>query len=155
MKLRDMMFLVIGGLLVISGMVLNTLLSGDAEAQGGLKDGMFKTVICEGLYLTDGSKVIGSFALSNSGNATLQIYGDDGKSTVAYLGKNTADPNKEMMFRLKSKSKTDKREVSMSIDENGGRLDCDNKMGENVVRVAISSDGGGMTDLRDKHGYKY
>jgi len=28
MKLRDMMFLVIGGLLVISGMVLNTLLSG-------------------------------------------------------------------------------------------------------------------------------
>ena len=31
MKLRDMMFLVIGGLLVISGMVLNTLLSSDAE----------------------------------------------------------------------------------------------------------------------------
>ena len=34
MKLRDMMFLVMGGLLVISGMVLNTLLSSDAEAQG-------------------------------------------------------------------------------------------------------------------------
>ena len=34
MKLRDMMFLVIGGLLVISSMVLNTLLSSDAEAQG-------------------------------------------------------------------------------------------------------------------------
>ena len=31
MKLRDMMFLVIGGLLVISGMVLNTLRSGDAK----------------------------------------------------------------------------------------------------------------------------
>ena len=33
MKLRDMMFLVIGGLLVISGMVLNSLLSGNADAQ--------------------------------------------------------------------------------------------------------------------------
>ena len=33
MKLRDMMFLVIGGLLVISGMVLNALLSGNADAQ--------------------------------------------------------------------------------------------------------------------------
>ena len=33
MKIRDAMFLVIGGLLVISGMVLNTLISGDADAQ--------------------------------------------------------------------------------------------------------------------------
>ena len=33
MKLRDMMFLVIGGLLVISGMVLNSLLSGNVDAQ--------------------------------------------------------------------------------------------------------------------------
>ena len=33
MKLRDMMFLVIGGLLVIYGMVLNALLSGNADAQ--------------------------------------------------------------------------------------------------------------------------
>ena len=41
MKLRDMMFLVIGGLLVISGMVLNTLISGDVNAQEGVKDGFF------------------------------------------------------------------------------------------------------------------
>ena len=33
MKIRDAVFLVIGGLLVISGMVLNTLISGDADAQ--------------------------------------------------------------------------------------------------------------------------
>ena len=55
MKLRDMMFLVIGGLLVISGMVLNALLSGDAEAQEGLNNGHFDKVICKNIYIVDGS----------------------------------------------------------------------------------------------------
>ena len=45
MKLRDMMFLVVGGLLVISGMVLNTLLSGDAE---------FDFITCKGLTIKEG-----------------------------------------------------------------------------------------------------
>ncbi len=52
----------------------------------------------------------------------LEIYGDDGKSIVAYLGGN-AGVNNEMMFQLRSKSKTDKRIASMTIDgihdENG------------------------------------
>ena len=51
MKLRDMMFLVIGGLLVISGMVLNTLLSGDAEAQEGVKDAAFRDITCRSLAI--------------------------------------------------------------------------------------------------------
>jgi hypothetical protein len=42
----------------------------------------------------------------------------------------------------------------MQIDENGGRFDNRNKMGENVVRLAVHNDGGGSLDLRDKHGYK-
>ena len=41
----------------------------------------------------------------------------------------------------------------MSIDKNGGIMDCFNKMGENVVRIAVADDGGGGLDLRDKHGY--
>ena len=61
MKLRDMMFLVIGGLLVISGMVLNSLLSGDAEAQGGVKDAEFGFITCKGLFIADGSKLRGAF----------------------------------------------------------------------------------------------
>lgn len=154
MKLRDMMFLVIGGLLVISGMVLNTLISGDAEAQEGLKDGRFRNVICEGLFITDGSKIGGGFGLGNSGTASLVIFGDDGKTEVAYLGANLADPNNEMMFRLQSKSKTDKRKAMMSIDGNGGRFDSLNSMGKNVVRLLVHSDGGGLLDTRDKFGYK-
>ena len=90
MKLRDMMFLVIGGLLVISGMVLNTLISGDAEAQEGLKDATFRTITCGAFFIADvivdGSKLRGAFGLDSGGDAMLKIYGDDGKHQVAYLG---------------------------------------------------------------------
>jgi len=153
MKLRDMMFLVIGGLLVISGMVLNTLISGDANAQVGAKDGVFGLVVCKGLFITDeNGEPRGLFGLSDSGDAVLKIFGDDGKTDVAYLGGNTENPNNEMMLQLKSKSKTDKREVMMSIDEYGGRFDSRNKMGENVVRIAVADDGSGSLDMRDKFG---
>ena len=152
MKLRDMMFLVIGGLLVISGMVLNTLLSGDAEAQEGVKDGRFRFISCEALFIADGYNPRGSFGLDSDGDAKLKIYGDDGKTAVAYLGGNDADENKEMMFQLISK--TDKREARLSIDENGGRFQSHNKMGESVVRIGVGNDGSGVVDKRDKFGYK-
>ena len=146
------MFLVIGGLLVISGMVLNALLSGDAEAQEGVKNAEFGLITCEGLILKDGDKWRGVFALDTDGTAVLQIYGDDGKTSVAYLGVD-ADTN-EMRFQLNSISKTDKRGATMSIDKNGGRFDSRNKMGENVIRLAVGNDGSGGLDARDKFGYK-
>ena len=146
------MFLVIGGLLVISGMVLNTLISGDAEAQVGVKNATFRDITCRTLTIVDGYKERGAFGLSGSGDAILQIFGDDGKTSVAYLGGNVTE-NGEMMFQLQSKSKTDKREVSMGIDENGGRFDGFNKMGEAVAFIAVGDDGGGLVDVRDKFGY--
>ena len=152
MKLRDMMFLVIGGLLVISGMVLNALLSGDAEAQEGVKDGVFKYITCEGLILKDGYKMRGLFALSDSGTAVLQILGDDGKTPVAYLG--VDGKSNEMKLSLRSKSKTDKRRAIVGIDQDGGYSYFHNKMGEQVVRIGVGSDGGGVVDKRDKFGYK-
>ena len=53
------------------------------------------------------------------------------------MGKNTSE-NDEMIFQLQSKSKIDKRQVMMMIDENGGRFDSLNKMGENVVRLDVA-----------------
>ena len=152
MKIRDAVFLVIGGLLVISGMILNSFLVGDAEAQDG-DDTFLKNVFCENLVIQDkNGKWRGVFGLAGS-DAVLKIYGDDGETAVANLGVNAADPNNEMMFRLESKSKTDKRQASMVIDENGGRFDSFNKMGENVVRLVVGNSGSGVLDLRDKHGY--
>ena len=82
----------------------------------------------------------------------MQIFGDDMKTPIAYLGEDKT--TNEMLFTLTSKSKTDKREVSITIDEHGGRFESHNKMGEGVVRIGVHSDGGGGVDTRDKFGYK-
>jgi len=144
MKLRDkILYMSFGAGLVVLGMVLNSLVSGDAEAQGGGKDAIFRNITCEGILVKglviadENGRWRGTFGLDTDGDATLKIYGDDGKTDVAYLGINPAD-NNEIAFSISSKSNTDKREVSMMIDRNGGRLDCHNKMGENV-RLLFSS----------------
>ena len=167
MKLRyKILYMSFGAGLVVLGMVLNSLVSGDAEAQVDMKDGVFRTITCEALFITDWSKKIdiirpfpngykqrGYFGLAK-GDAILQIYGDDGETSVASLGWNVADPNREMLFTLESKSKTDKRKVRMMIGEDGGRFDSFNKMGENVTGIGVANDGGGIVDLRDKFGYR-
>ena len=129
MKIRDAVFLLIGGFLVISGMVLNSFLVGDADAQVGVKDATFGYITCKGLYIKDEYKQKGYFGLSGGSSAILQIYGgDDEKSILAYLGGNAEDENHEMIFQLQSKSKIDKRQVMMMIGENGGRFDSLNKI---------------------------
>ena len=155
MKLRyKILYMSFGAGLVVLGMVLNSLVSGDAEAQEGLKDATFRFIACEGLVILDkNGRFRGDFVGSIDGDAMLRIYGDDGKTPVAYLGGNP-NKNNEMNFYLKSKSKTDKGEVSMMIDGNGGRFDGHNKMGEAVVRIGVGNDGGGVVDTRDKFGYK-
>ena len=151
MKLRDkILYMSFGAMLVVLGMILNSLVSGDADAQTPT---YFRSITCHDITIVDkNGKHRGYFGLPRGGkDVILHIYGDDGKTTVAHLGKNANDG--EMMFLLQSKSKTDKREVSMGIDENGGRFDGFNKMGENVVRLAVGSSGGGGVDFRDKFGY--
>ena len=72
-------------------------------------------------WVTDeNGKARGSFGLGD-GEAQLRIYGDDGKTPVAYLGENPT--YNEMNFVIRSKSKTDKRQVMMMIGKNGGRFD--------------------------------
>ena len=73
------------------------------------------------------------------------------KPVVIVAGCVAQAENNEMMLQLKSKSKTDKRETSIMIDENGGRFDSLNKIGESVNRLAVGSDGGGGLDVRVKY----
>ena len=155
MQLRDkILYMTYGAGLVVLGMVLNSLID-DADAQVGVKDVTVRNITCQEINIKDkNGEWRGSFGLSGSGDAMLKIYGDtnDFPYAAAYLGGNP-NTDGEIEFRLRSKSYTDKREVSMQIDENGGRFDSRNKMGENVVRLAVHNDGGGSLDLRDKHGY--
>jgi hypothetical protein len=153
-KLRDTVFLVIGGFLVISGMVLNTLISGDAEAQGGGDNTFLKNVFCENLVIQDkNGRWRGLFGLSSNRNAILNIYGDDGKTPVAYLGGNP-EQNDEMMFQLQSKSKTYEGSVLIKITEYGGSAGFFNNMGKHVAVIGVSEIGSGVVGTRDKFGYK-
>ena len=156
MKLRDMMFLVIGGLLVISGMVLNTLLSGNAEAQENVKDTEIRTgvVVCETLFIAedgDLNKMKAVFGVNPNGNkAILSIFGEKTGEVVANLGEMDTG---EMSFTLNTDSKTDKRETRLAVDKYGGRFQSRNKMGEGVAFLGVGSDGGGVVATYDKFGY--
>ena len=147
MKLRyKILYISFGAMLVVLGMVLNSLVSGDADAQVGVEDAEFGYITCKGLIIKIGDKVRGYFGLDTDGDAILETYGDDGDTAVAYLGENKK--NNEMILQLQSKSKIDKRQVMM-IGENGGRFDSLNKIGESVNSLEVGS--GGSLDVRVKY----
>ena len=146
MKIRDLVFLVIGGFLVISGMVLNSVLVTDAEAQVGLKDATFGVITCKAIIIQGENERKAYFGLDESGDSSmLTMFGDDLSQQVVYLGSNQAE-NNEMLLVLDSKSTTDKRKVRMYINENGGGIDCINKTGENAVSLTVGLDGGGVIE---------
>ena len=110
MKLRyKILYMSFGAGLVVLGMVLNSLVSGDAEAQGSVKDGRFRNIVCEGIVVKGLGIVIvdneleqrGYFGVSADGSAMLEMTGDDDKR-VAYLGGNPYSTTKEMNFYLQS-----------------------------------------------------
>ena len=140
MKLRDkILYMSFGAGLVVLGMGLNFLVNVDADAQVSVKDVTFRNVTCQRLIIQDAYMKKAFLGLSSSGDAMLTMYSDDPNYVIAYLGGNEAK-NNEMMLQLKSKSKTDKRETSIMIDENGGRFDSLNKIGESVNHLAVGGD---------------
>ena len=58
----------------------------------------------------------------------------------------------EMVFEIKSKTKTDKRKATMKIDGHGGRFSSYNSLGKDVARLGVVSDGSGVVDTKDKSG---
>ena len=159
MKVRDLVFLLIGGLLVVLGMLLDTILVIGVNAQDdsqvltvkeirckrlvvGNGDHQFSVsngyVQCDGIVVKKSITLVddkfnfrGKFGLDTGSNANLKIYGDDGRTTVAYLGLNNGK-NGEMVLDLRSKSKIDKRSVTIGINNNGGGVDISNKSGESM-----------------------
>ncbi len=183
MKLRDkILYMTYGVGLVVLGMILNSLIGTDADAQNNtgvltIRELRWKRLVvgaedkqcilfngqmlCNGVVsesftiVDDKYNFRGGFGLSDAGDAFLQIFGEDNENPVAYLDGNAdADEDGEMIFFVTSKSKTDTREVAMYISEFGGRFECGNKIGEHIVRLGVGDDGGGTLDLRDKHRYE-
>ena len=147
MKLRDkILYMSFGAMLVVLGMVLDSLVSGDADAQVGWKDATFGVITCKAIIIQGKDERKAYFGLDGSGDSSmLTMFGDDLSQQIVYLGRNQGE-NNEMLFALDSKSKTDKRKVRMYINENGGGFDCNNKMGENAIRLAVGLDGSGVIE---------
>ncbi len=142
MKLQDkVLYMSFGAGLVVLGMILNSLINSDANARGRVEDATFGTITCRDIIIKDGYKEKAHFGLAPNGSAILAMYGDDQIYKIAYLGENTS-ANNEMMLLLRSKSKTDRREAMIMIDGNGGRVDCRNKMGGQIVGLGVADDGG-------------
>ena len=165
MKLRDkILYMSFGAMLVVLGMVLNSLISGNVNAQVDMEDAIFETVECEdaifgNIVITDDvacrnlaildvdeGEAKALLGLDTNGNGRLVMYGDDSNYPIAYLGEN--EKTNEMILQLQSKSKIDKRQVYMHIDKNSGTVGCLNKIGKNVVGLGIADDGGGLLDRK-------
>ena len=58
-------------------MVLNSLVSGDANAQVGVEDMTFRNVTCQRLIIQDASMKKAFFGLSSSDDAMLAMYSND------------------------------------------------------------------------------
>ena len=167
MKLRyKILYMSFGAGLVVLGMVLNSLISGNVNAQVDVEDAVFETVDCKdaifgNIVITDDvacrnlaildvdeGEAKALLGLDTNGNGRLVMYGDDSNYPIAYLGENVK--TNEMIFQLQSKSKIDKRQVMM-IGENGGRFDSLNKIGESINSLEVGSDSGGSLDVRVKY----
>ena len=148
MKLRDkILYMSFGAGLVVLGMALNSLVSSDADAQQvSVTDATFGVITCKAIVIQGKDERKAYFGLDGSGDSSmLAMFGDDLSQQVVYLGRNQGE-NNEILFALDSKSKTDKRKVRMYINENGGGFDCNNKIGENAIRLAVGLDGSGVIE---------
>ena len=147
MKLRDkILYMSFGAMLVVLGMVLNSLVSGDADAQVDLKDATFGVITCKAIIIQGKDERKAYFGLDGSGDSgMLTMFGDDLSQQIVYLGRNQGE-NNEMLFALDSKSEADKRKVRMYINENGGGFDCNNQDGRNAIRLAVGLDGSGVIE---------
>jgi len=177
MKLRDkILYMSFGAGLVVLGMVLNSLISGNVNAQVDMEDAVFENIECEDALIetvdckdaifgnivitddvacrnlaildVDEGEAKALLGLDTNGNGRLVMYGDDSNYPIAYLGEN--EKTNEMILQLQSKSKIDKRQVMMMIGKNGGRFDSLNKIGESINSLEVGSDGGSL-DVRVKY----
>jgi len=65
MRLRDeILYMSFDAGLVVLGMVLNSLVSGNADAQVSLKNATFRYITCEKLFIKDGYRTRETFGLS-------------------------------------------------------------------------------------------
>ena len=148
MKTRErLLFMALGGLLVLAGMIVGQFVFSTAQAQDGAQDATFKTVRCEelivgnsfngGSVIIDASTGFGTVYTSNPSGEIVTVLGagDDGDGIIL------------------TRSNTGKTLVTLSgVESGGGLISVNNTHGVKVVNIQANKNKDGAIGLFNRYG---
>ena len=155
MKTRErLLFMALGGLLVLAGMIVDQFVFSTAQAQAGAQDfATFKTVRCERLEVGDRFNRSAVLIGCADGNGAI-VVSDKADKIVASLSIDFHG-----LGLIKTFSKTGKSLVALSsaVDDKtgkvfGGDLKVYNIQGARVAAIQANKDKDGMIVLYDRDG---
>ena len=175
MKTRErLLFMALGGLLVLAGMIVGQFMFSPVQAQAGAQDATFKTVWCERLIVGDSlnrqavvvdsfegvghvstfnkaGKVITSLSATISGNGTISTSNNKGKR-LTVLSSTDSDAGAIETYN----SNTGKSLVSLTSDTvsgaSSGIINVHNIHGVSVATLQGNKYNDGMILLMDRYG---
>ena len=127
--------MVLGAVIMLIGMWVSPLISPPVTAQ---HNGVFGDIQCTSLTVVDGTGEPGIELRSKSSISTA-LMGASVNQVVIY--------NRRYPFGVV-------RAVSLSIDENGGRVDVYDDLGKNRAVMGVNQYGNGTVSTWDKSGYR-
>ena len=148
MKTKErLLFMALGGLLVLAGMIVGQFVFSTAQAQDRAQDATFKTVKCERLFVGDSLNHGAVMVASRGGNGAVFIV-NKAKEIAAMVA--TDDGGGGL---IQTYSDTGKKLVTLSGGESGGGLiSVNNTHGVEVVGIQANKSKDGVIGLFDRYG---
>lgn len=154
MKTRErLLFMALGGLLVLAGMIVGQFMFSSVQAQDGAQDATFKTVRCERLVVGDSSNRQAVMVASFNGNGAVFVHNKAGKLATALA---VSDRSNGV---ITTSSNSGKELVTLTAsDDNstsetlGGAIVVNNIHGVRVAALATTGDKDGVIVLYDRYG---
>ena len=147
MKTRErLLFMAIGGLLVLAGMIVGQFVFSTAQAQDGAQDAVFRTVSCERLLVGDS---LNRQAVKISSSEGLGFVATFNKAGKAITSLSVDDSFNGLIL---TNSNTGKNLVKIGSTDSGGMIGVDNTHGVQVVFIQANKDKDGTIALLDRYG---
>jgi len=154
MKTRErLLFMALGGLLVLAGMIVGQFVFSTAQAQDGAQDATFRTVRCKRLEVGDSLNRSAVLIGSADGNGAI-VVSDKADKIVASL---SIDFHGHGLIKTFSKTGKSLVALSSAVDNKtgkvfGGNLKVYNIHGELVATILSSHLNDGTILLMDRYG---
>ena len=153
MKTKErLLFMFLGGLLIVVGMVLGQFVFGPAEAQTGSKNAFFETLTCNRLIVKRSrySKPVAVIGTEER-NGSMALYNAIGQRRVLISG---ANKHGELFLFQGPDENQQKKTVQLTATKResvGGRIKIYNSLGQEVVRIESDQNDGAVV-LKDRYG---